>query len=254
MNQFDRIKANVRSYDRTEMLIMPKRNDAAIFMSVHIHNPNLRTYLKEKNLRFFSFVLYACLITVQRHPVMKRFVMGQKVYEHKRLWISTVIKKDKTDENTNHFVKFELKEGMKAMDVQTLMDGLISETRSSKIHNTDKLMSFLSSLPGFIFSLAIKIASFLDRLDLLPNAIISSDPLHTGLVIANLGSIKGQSVYHHLFNWGTCSLVMTVGELSADGHIDITFSIDERIGEGVAFFKAIDDFKAILEDPYAIDE
>ena len=180
--------------------------------------------------------------------------MGQKVYEHKRLWISTVIKKDKTDENTNHFVKFELKEDMNAMDVQTLMDGLISETRLSKIHNTDKLMNILSRLPGFIFSIAIKIASFLDRLDLLPNAIISSDPLHTGLVIANLGSIKGQSVYHHLFNWGTCSLVMTVGELSADGHIDITFSIDERIGEGVAFFKAIDTFKAIFEDPYAIDE
>lgn len=254
MNQFDRQKASLRSYDRTEMLIMPKRNDAAIFTTVHVHHPQLHAILKEKDLRFFSLVLYACLKTVEHHPIMRRFIIGQKVYDHKKILISTVIKKDKLDENTNHFVKFELIAGMTPHEVQHLMNELIHQTRNNKIHKTDKLMNVLSHLPAFVFSLTITIAAWLDRMDLLPNGIISSDPLHTGLVIANLGSIKGQSVYHHLFNWGTCSCVITVGELTPDGEVDITFSIDERIAEGVAFFKALAYFKSILEDPNAIDD
>jgi len=249
MNNYDRLKVNQQYYDRVEMLIMPTRNEAAIFTTLHIHAPKLVTTLKSNGLRFFPYVLYACLRTVIKHPNLKRFVLGQKVYDHKKLLISTVIKRNKKDEHSNTFVKFELTEDMTAHDVQALLDRLIDHTRSEKKHDTDQLMRFLSHLPTFIFSLAYKIATFLDKHDLLPNAIIQSDPLHTGLVIANLGSIKGQSVSHHLFNWGTCSLVITIGEFTEDGDVDVTFSVDERIAEGVAFFNAIETFKKLLENP-----
>jgi len=249
MNHYDRLKVNQQYYDRVEMLIMPTRNEAAIFTTVHIHAPKLVTYLKSNGIRFFPYVLYSCSRTVSKHPNLKRFVIGQKVYDHKRLLFSTVIKRDKNDEQSNTFVKFELDESMTVHDVQGLLDMLIDHTRSEKKHDTDQLMRFLSHLPTFIFSIALKIAFFLDKHDLLPNAIIKSDPLHTGLVIANLGSIKGQSVSHHLFNWGTCSMVITIGEFTASGDVDVTFSVDERIAEGVAFFKAIDTFRNLLENP-----
>lgn len=254
MNRYDRTQAALRTYDRTELLIMPKRQEAAIFMTMKINSPQLRTYLKEKQLRFFSMVLYACLVTVTRHPIMRRFVMGQKVYDHKRWWVSTVIKKDKTNESTNHMSKFEMKEGMSPRQIQDVMDGLIAATKQDQLHEPDKLIHLLAHLPGFIFTIAIKLAAWLDRMDLLPNGLIKADPLHTGVLIANLGSISGQSVTHHLFNWGTCSLVITVGTLSESGEVDLSFSIDERIGEGVAFFRALETFKAVLEDPYAFDE
>ncbi len=254
MNQFDRIKTNHKTYDRVEMLILPTRNEAAIFTTLHIHASKLPEYLKEKKLRLFPYVVYACLISVQRHPVLNRFVLGQNRFEHKKHWISTVVKADKTDESTNHFVKFELFEGMTANEIQTQMDALIAQTRTHKAHNSDRLMTFLAGFPGFIFSIGIKIAALLDRLDLLPNQLIASDPLHTSLVIANLGSIHGQSVAHHLFNWGTCSLVITLGEMNAEGELDVTFTIDERIGEGLGFIRALETFKSCLEDPYDFDE
>jgi chloramphenicol O-acetyltransferase len=249
MNNYDRINVKQKYYDRVEMLIMPTRNEAAIFTTVHVHAPKLVSYLKNNGLRFFPYVLFVCLKTVQKHPSLKRFVLGQKVYDHKRLWISTVIKRNKNDESTNTFVKFELTESMNAHEVQSLLDELIVHTRAEKKHDTDQLMRFLSLLPTFIFSIAIKGAALLDRFDLLPNSVIKADPLHTGLVIANLGSIKGQSVSHHLFNWGTSSMVITIGEFTSEGDVDVTFSVDERIAEGVAFFKAIDTFKHLLENP-----
>lgn len=254
MNQFDRHRVRSKSYHQTEILIMPTRNEGTITASVHVEAPQLITFLKDRKLRFFPYVLFACLVSVNQHPVMRRFVMGHRIYDHKRLWISTVIKKDKMDESSSHFVKFEIKETMKAMEIQSLLDELIAQTKSDQTHSSDRLMSALSLIPGFLFSIGIKIAAWLDRIDLLPNAIIQADPLHTGLIIANLGSIQGQSVAHHLFNWGTCSLVITIGQFDDDGKVDFTFSIDERIAEGVAFFKAIETFKKVLEDPYAFDE
>jgi len=254
MNRYDRVKLNQKSYDRMEMLIMPKRNEAAIFTTLHIQAPKLPTYLKDHHLRVFPYILYACLITVQRHPVFKRFVLGQKRYEHKRLWVSTVVKADKTDESSNHFTKFELLENMSAFEIQNLLDQVIDQTRNHKPHSSDRLISILAHFPGILFSLGIKIASWLDQIDGLPNPLIASDPLHTALVIANLGSIHGQSVAHHLFNWGTCSLVITLGEMSPEGNIDLTFAIDERIGEGLGFIKALETFKAVLEDPDGFDE
>lgn len=233
---------------------MPTRNEAAIFTTLHIQASKLPKYLKEKKLRLFPYVLYACLISAQRHPVLNRFVLGQKRYEHKRHWISTVVKADKHDETSSHFVKFELLEGMSAFEIQTMLDQLMTQTRTHKAHNSDRLMSFLALIPDFIFSIGIKIAAWLDRADLLPNGLIALDPLHTSLVIANLGSIHGQSVAHHLFNWGTCSLVITLGEMNTEGEFDVTFAIDERIGEGLGFIRAFETFKSILEDPYGFDE
>lgn len=254
MFRHDRNLASLRYYDRTELLIMPKRNDAAIFMTRQLHSPTLRRYMKDKDLRVFTMILYACLICVQKHPVMLRFVMGQKVYDHKRWWVSTVIKKDKGDESSNRISKFELKAGMTPSEIQTMMDDLIHKTRTDHLHDSDRLMKGLSKMPGFLFTIGIKIAAWLDKIDALPNSIIDADPLHTGVLIANLGSIQGQSVYHHLFNWGTCSLIITLGALSDQGDLEITFTVDERIGEGVAFFKAIETFVAVLEDPYAFDQ
>jgi chloramphenicol O-acetyltransferase len=254
MNQFDRQRVHHKSYHQTEILIMPTRNEGTITANVHVEAPHLVSFLKERKLRFFPYVLFACLVTVKKHPVMRRFVMGHRIYEHKRLWISTVIKKDKSDETSNHFVKFEIKEAMKAADIQSKLDEQIIQTKSDRVHSSDRLITGLSLIPGFLFSIGIKIAAWMDRMDLLPNAIIQSDPLHTNLIIANLGSIQGQNVAHHLFNWGTCSLVITIGEFDSQGKVDFTFSIDERIGEGLAFFRAIDTFKKVLEDPYGFDE
>lgn len=254
MNQFDRQRVRNKSYHQTEILIMPTRNEATITATVHVEAPQLVSFLKERKLRFFPYVLFACLMTVKKHKVMRRFVIGHRIYDHKRLWISTVIKKDKSDESSSHFVKFEIKETMNAGDIQSRLDDQIDQTKSNKLHSSDRLITGLSLIPGFLFSIGIKIAAWLDRMDLLPNAIIQSDPLHTSLIIANLGSIQGQSVAHHLFNWGTCSLVITIGEFDTQGKVDFTFSIDERIGEGLAFFRAIETFKKVLEDPYAFDE
>ena len=249
MFHYDRIPHKTKFYQRTEVLMLPKRQDAVIYSTLHIHAPHLRTVLEKNGLRFFPYVMYACVKTASIHPLMRRFVMGSRFYTHKRLWISTVIKADKTDAESNAFVKLEFDPLSSPNTIQTTLDKVISSTRNGTSHGSNGLISGLSWIPSWIFRLALWFAQQLDNLDLLPNALIKEDPLHSGMIIANLGSIGGSAVHHHLFNWGTASIVMTLGTLSEDGHLDIGLAVDERIAEGVGFFTAMETFKAILEHP-----
>lgn len=249
MFHYDRIPHKTKFYQRTEVLMLPKRQDAVIYSTLHLHSPSLPALLKKKDLRFFPYVLYACVKTANLHPILKRFVMGSRFYTHRHLWISTVIKSDKSDEDSNAFVKLNFDEAKLPKDVKAILDTAIASTRQGSTRGANGLMNELSLIPSGVFKLALWIAQRLDNVDLLPNALLREDPLHTGMIIANLGSIGGEAVHHHLFNWGTCSMVMTLGTLSEDGHVDIGLSVDERIAEGIGFFKAMETFKAILEHP-----
>ena len=250
MRGYDRKKVPLEVYQKLELQMMPTRHESAIYTTMTIKSESLKSFLKENNLKIFSWVIYACLKTVNEFPILKRFVLKGLLYEHKKLTIATVVKKDKTIEGDNGFVKLVLDETMSAHDVHNQLYHNIDESRTSQGNGSDALMKVMGVFPIGIFRLVKGGLSLLDRLDLLPNSIIDSDPLHTTAMIANLGSIQGHSVQHHLYNWGTASLFITFGRLREDGTLDLTFTIDERISEGMVLFKALDYFRHVMENPY----
>ena len=42
--------------------------------------------------------------------------------------------------------------------------------------------------------------------------MIATDPYYSSVVLSNLGSIGLKCGYHHLTNWGTCSLFCIIGQ------------------------------------------
>lgn len=73
-------------------------------------------------------------------------------------------------------------------------------------------MDFLNKMPRWLSKAAIKTLCWLDRHGWVPQDIIASDPYYSSVVLSNLGSIGLKCGYHHLTNWGTCSLFCIVGE------------------------------------------
>ena len=83
--------------------------------------------------------------------------------------------------------------------------------------------------------------------------------------LANLGSIKLHSGYHHLTNWGTTSVFCIVGEKKprrfevGDGttelrdSIDIGLTVDERISDGFYCSRAVRLLKTLLENPELLE-
>ena len=67
-----------------------------------------------------------------------------------------------------------------------------------------------------------------------------------------MGSIKTNSVYHHLNEYGTNSIVITIGTIREEKGkklVDITSTIDERIADGFYFAKSIQLAEYIAKNP-----
>jgi hypothetical protein len=250
MHTPDRRRLPQDAYQKVEAAITPTRQSACVYYAVEIHSEKLVSYLKENQLRFFSYVLYVCKETVVKHPFLNDFVLGGKRYTHTSLIVSTAMKKDVDAEGAISQVKVELKPDESPQDIQTKMDNKILKVRSTSDTGFNRLIDRLNIMPMFLYRLVLFCASLLDKFGLLPRALINADPLHSSAVIANLGSVNGDAVFHHLYDWGTGSLFIAVGRLSESGDVTIKFSIDERISEGLQLFNALDTFKSMLENPY----
>jgi hypothetical protein len=250
MRTYDRRRLTQDAYQKVEAAITPTRSSACVYYAVEVHSESLVAYLKENKLRFFSYFLYVCKETVLKHPYLNDFVLGSKRYTHTNLIIATAMKKDIGAEGGISQVKVELKPDETALDIQTKMDGKIHKVRTEKNTGFNRLIGALDHLPMFLYKFVLFIASLMDKIGILPRALIDADPLHASAMIANLGSVKGDAVFHHLFEWGTISLFIAVGRLSENGDVSIRFTIDERISEGLKLFEAMDTFKGLLENPY----
>ena len=96
--------------------------------------------------------------------------------------------------------------------------------------------------------------------------MIATDPNYSSIFLSNLGSIKLNSGYHHLTNWGTNSLFIVVGErkmrpfYNDDGtyemrdSVDIGITIDERIADGYYYAKSLRLVRKLIENPELLDQ
>ena len=86
------------------------------------------------------------------------------------------------------------------------------------------------------------------------------------MVISNLGSIKLKCGYHHLTNWGTCSLFCIIGEkkkspfydengsVSMRETLELGLTIDERLADGYYYSKSVRMLKYLLEHPEELEK
>lgn len=253
MRQSDRRRLPQNAYQKVEAAITPTRQSACVYYAIEVHSPQLVEYLHMNQLRFFSYVLFVCKETVLRHPFLNDFILGGKNYAHTSLVVSTAMKKDVNADGGISQVKVELNPQDSVQDIQLKMDAKIKHVRSSTDTGFNRLIDVLNILPMFLFRFVLFVASTMDKFGVLPRALIEADPLHSSAVIANLGSVNGDAVFHHLYEWGTGSLFIAIGRLSENGDVTINFTIDERISEGLQLFTALNTFKSLLENPYDRD-
>ena len=93
---------------------------------------------------------------------------------------------------------------------------------------------------------------FMDNHGISPKALTEGDTNYATILLSNLGSIKTNSVYHHLNEYGTNSVVITIGTIREEKgmkKIDITATLDERIADGFYFAKSIQLAEYIAKNP-----
>lgn len=205
---------------------------------------------------------------VMERPLMNRFVQGRRIYERNEISLSFVCKRRFTDHAEEALMVLIPKGTDTVNEISRKIIGDVKEVRKSE-HSTggvDSLLDSFAKIPRPLLMLLIRIIRWLDFWGWLPAFITEGDPNYTTILCSNLGSIQCPSVYHHLNNYGTNSIMITIGTLyqqevrMPDGHmetrdlIDIGATLDERIADGFYFARSLKLVKHIFSHPKLLEQ
>lgn len=254
--------------------LMPNRTDCEVYLNDSIDATELMKYLEIKNAEHpeFKTTIFHCAIAglarmVKERPLMNRFIQGRRIYERNEISLSFVCKRRFTDHSDEALMVLVPKDTDTLYDISKKIVGDVRETRKSEHASggVDSLLDGLAKLPRPILMLIVNVVRILDFWGINPKAITEGDPNYTTILCSNLGSIRCPSVYHHLNNYGTNSIMITIGTLHKeellmpDGHkeirdvVDIGATLDERIADGFYFARSLKLIKHIFAHPELLD-
>lgn len=247
--------------------IMNHRYDAMNMIEIDIPIAKMQDYLNRKRKEGYSMshmgvVLAAYLRTAAEFPYLNRFVVNKRIYARNEFPVSMVVLKPGETDGTFSKVKFEMTDTI--FDVHRKMDEYIEKNRAAGATNsTDKLVQILLKIPGLV-NFGVAVFKLMDRYGLLPKAIIDASPFHTSLVITNLASIRTNHIYHHLYEFGTSSIFVAMGnmrevarrkgeEIVFDRCLPMGIVMDERICSGSYFARVFRRFRQYMLDPSLLE-
>lgn len=253
-------------------IIYPNRCDNEAYIKETIDLTNVNKYLKKKNYKgieykynLFQIILTALVKTITLRPKLQRFIVNGNFYQRNEVTSSFVVKKIFADNGGEALAFLHFKDNDNIDTIHEKIYKEISVQRSDKIDSTTENMDILNKIPRFISKAAIHFIMWLDKHGWVPKSMTANDPYYSTVVLSNLGSIKMNSGYHHLTNWGTCSLICLIGEIKKSPvynnagevkmveTVEIGLTLDERLADGYYYSKSIKLLKYLLDNPKLLE-
>lgn len=256
------------------MHLMPKRTEAEVYMEFPVDVTDLLAYIQKKNEETpeYKTTLFHCIVTaiartVTMRPYLNRFICGRKLYERDEITLSFVAKRKFQDHAEESLMVLTAKDDMNLDSVTRKIVGDVTELRESRGSNDfDAVINFIGHMPNPILHVFIGLLQWLSAIGRLPKFLTEGDTNHTSILLSNLGSIQCGSCYHHLNNYGTNSIMITVGvihkeqKVMADGTVavrdvvNLGLTADERIADGFYFAKSLKLAEYLLQNPTLLDK
>jgi len=235
--------------------LMPQRCDAQVFLQQKLDYETMARYIADKNnsgckITFMEIMIAAYVRGISQVPEANRFIVNKQVFSRNELTTSFTMLRDTSDgsvEETAVKIKFDPTDTI--FDVAARVKAMVEENRKEESANfTLKLVRFLMSIP-LLPNVFVAFVMMLDRYGLMPRFLVDAIPFHTGMFITNMASIGMHSVYHHIYNFGTTSMFLSLGTpertltMDADGQIKrkrllpVGITADERVCAGAVYAK-----------------
>jgi len=243
------------------------RIDAQNFFEERISIVHLEQFIKEQKdkipgLSIMHILIAALVRLVSQRPSLNRFVVWNKIFARKHLNFSIVVKRSLTDEGEETLIKpeFDLTDTL-ADVVNKVRIELENNQQIGQQNNSDKISKIMGFMPDFLLRFVVWCLFWLDKIGLLPKFIYRASPWHCSIFLTNIGSIGVESIYHHLYEFGTCSMFAAMGKktreniIEKDGDISeqksiaLKFVLDERICDGFYYASSMRQLNKILFDP-----
>lgn len=247
---------------------LTKRYDAMNMITLDIPELPMRTYMNAKRregktVSHLALIITAYLHTIEQYPALNRFIVGKKIYQHNDVTVSMVVLKPGTDQDTMSKIHLDFQDDV--FDVQRKIGEYIEQNRQlGEANGLDTLMNKLVR-HGWLLSVVTGALRAMDRMGILPKSLIDVSPFHASLLISNLASIRTNHIYHHVYQFGTTSASITMGNMrevprkSREGYVfdrcmPLGVVMDERIANGHYMAQAFALMKKLLADPVLLEK
>lgn len=265
-----KIVRNVDPMHKIMLHLKPNRCDSDVYINQKMDVTELVKYIeerkiKDKELTYFHAFVTLIGKTIYNRPLLNRFVINKTQYDRKDVSIGFVAKVDYNDESKEMMSLIKIDKDDNLDKLKDKLKKSVSKIRKDEESSTNGIVSIVGKLPKFILSIIVSIVKFMDRHDLLPNSLIDENIYFSSVLVSNLGSIKSGAIYHNLTDFGTNSILCTIGEIKDElvlinGKQEIRkmcefgINIDERIADGVYFVKSVKLMQDILNNPKSLEE
>ncbi|NLD19427.1 MAG: 2-oxo acid dehydrogenase subunit E2 [Clostridiales bacterium] len=253
--------------------LMPNRCDNEVYIEEALDVTSVMKYLKKKNgqgapYKTTAFHIFTTAVakTVYHRPLLNRYIAGKRFYQRKDITLCFVVKRKFKDNAEESLLVVKADPDMTLTQMSHKILGDSHKIREDNGNSIDKLLGKLAKLPRFIMRFVMFVFRFLDFHGKMPESICQGDCNYATVLLSNLGSIKCDAAYHHLNNYGTNSIVITIGKIhkdqivGSDGNIKVRdvvkigATVDERIADGFYFAKSIRLLEKILANPEDLEK
>lgn len=250
--------------------VLRSRIEAQVFTSYPIKLDAINEFIKQnrrKGVRvtFFNILVAALLKTIVERPRLNRFVAGRRIYEHNNFEVLYVVKEALTEAGNESVacVKFDPDDTI--YDVARKMSEQTGKIKSGVLKEDDAAIRLLLRAPRWLIRSIFAIYRWMDFYGIVPRAALEAFPFYSSVFVSHLGTIGGNSAFHHLYEMGTTSIFITIGRSSErpqradDGsiewskEIDLAFNVDERICDGYYLVKSLRLFERYMNDPWLLE-
>lgn len=265
----------IRDMDSLHVILphlMNHRTDAEVYVNMEFDVTDTLYYIEQKNVgeeeyraTLFHCILMAVAKTIYFRPQLNCFISGRRFYQRNEITLGFVAKKRFEDHSEESLMVIPAPEDWTLTEVTRKVVGKVHKARTEKNDGVNGAMDVLKKLPRPLLMFVIWIIKTLDFYGKVPDFLRQDDPNFATVFLTNLGSIKCPSVYHHLNNYGSSSIMAAIGtirkteKIAADGSrevrdvVDIGFTLDERIADGFYFARSLKIVQHLLAHPELLE-
>lgn len=251
--------------------LKPKRSMSEVYINEKIDVTKFVEYIKKQkennnDITYFHGFMMAIGKLLYNRPLLNRFISNRHVYEHDNVSISYVMKIAFDDKSEEIMVIMPINENENIYSLSNKIHKKVSNVRkkSDKGRGANDAIQILGKLPNILRVPLVGGFKLLDKWGLLPLSLVQDNIYYSSIIVSNVGTLKCNGIYHNVTDFGTCSGIITIGEikeveLKEKGKKKIKYfcemgvTIDERVADGFYMIKSLKLMEYILNNPELLE-
>lgn len=249
--------------------IMKNRTGSMVFFEEKVDITRMEQFIRRMrretgmtDLSTLHVVMAAAVRLIATHPGLNRYVSGRKLYARNHIALSIAVKNEMSETGKETTLKTIFSPTDSLEDIwKKLRSGIESVKSSAQNNSTYRTAELLRRLPVCLLRVVVFLLWRMDEAGLMPQVIHRVSPFHTSAFVVDIGSTGIGSVYHHLYDFGSCPIFISIGRKETTFRmgrygavrpvrtINFRFVVDERICDGYYYAQAMRHFRRLLKHP-----